>query len=190
MSSERHLFIADTHFGHNGIHEKFRTQFSSQKEHNDLIHNNILEAGDKTKTLWILGDSFFKEREFWRLDEYRKKYQQVNVVLGNHCHTGLPRYIFRVDKGGLPVFNNVNVFGVLKKFGLWLSHVPVPDYELYRGNCIHGHLHSKKVEEDIYGDWGEYEGTEEDTRYFCVSCENIDYKPISLKKIKELRGWE
>lgn len=182
---EQHLFIADTHFGHSNIHEKFRTQFESQEQHNTYIHNNILEAGDKTKTLWILGDSFLKEREFWRLDEYRKKYQQVNLLLGNHCHIGLPRYIFRVDKGGQPVFNNVNVFGVLKKFGFWLSHVPVPDYELYRGNCIHGHLHSKKVMENLPYP---YEG--EDKRYFCVSCENIDYRPISLQKIKELRGWE
>lgn len=154
---EQHLFIADTHFGHSNIHEKFRTQFESQEEHDTYIHNNILEAGDKTKTLWILGDSFLKEREFWRLDEYRKKYQQVNIVLGNHCHTGLPRYIFRVDKGGQPVFNNVNVFGVLKKFGFWLSHVPVPDYELYRGHNIHGHCVDMDTEILTTSGWKKYD---------------------------------
>lgn len=171
--TERHLFIADLHIGHSNIHEKFRTQFSTQKEHDDTIHDNIMEVASTQKTLWILGDSFFKTREFWRLAEYAKVYQKINIVLGNHCHTGLPRYALQ--------FKNVNVFGVVQKFGLWLTHVPVPDYELYRGFNIHGHLHSKKVMDRDF---------EEDDRYFCVSCENIDYKPISLSEIKRLRGWD
>lgn len=181
ISEERHVFIADTHFGHNGISDKFREQFSSDEEHNNYIHNNILEEGNRQKTLWILGDSFFKTREFWRLEEYRLKYQQVNIVLGNHCHSGLPRYALQ--------FKNVNVFGVLKKFGLWLTHVPIPDYELYRGNCIHGHLHSKQVSDDIEDRKGNIVTSLIDQRYFCVSCENIGYKPISLSEIKRLRGW-
>ena len=167
-SEDRHVFIADTHFGHNGISDKFRNQFNSDKEHNDFIHNNIMMEGCRQKTLWILGDTFFKTREFWRLEEYRRVYQQVNVILGNHCHSGLPRYALQ--------FKNVNVFGVVKRFGVWLTHVPVPEYELYRGNCIHGHLHDKKV--PVQPD-----------KYFCVSCENIDYKPISLGKIKSIMEW-
>lgn len=182
--TERHLFIADTHFGHSNIHEKFRTQFATQEEHNDTIHNNIMEAGDTQKTLWLLGDTFFKTREFWRLAEYSKVYQKVNTVLGNHCHTGLPRYALQ--------FKNVNVFGVVQKFGLWLTHVPVPDYELYRGKCIHGHLHDKKVitKKEIEDLYGTVSSKVEDDRYFCVSCENIDYKPISLGEIRRIRGWE
>lgn len=183
---EQHLFIADLHFGHNGIHEKFRTEFDSQEDHDDCIHGNILAAASTTKTLWILGDSFLKTNEFWRLEEYRLKYQQVNIILGNHCHTGLPRYALQ--------FKNVNVFGVQKKFGYWLTHVPVPYSELYRGKCIHGHTHSNKVGEWEHVEYG-FGGVEadifvEDKRYFCVSCENINYAPISLQKIKELRGWE
>lgn len=182
---ERHLFIADTHFGDTPVRRGMRKEFESDEEHNDIIHNNILSEGSTQKTLWLLGDTFTKPSEFWRLEEYRLKYQMVNVILGNHCHSGLPRYALQ--------FKNVNVFGVLKKFGFWLTHVPVPDYELYRGNCIHGHLHNKKIELEVnYAcDYEEdcYKVIE-DTRYFCVSCENIDYKPISLGEIKRLRGWE
>ena len=183
--TERHLFIADLHMGHSNIHEKFRTQFATQEEHDDTIHNNIMGVASNQKTLWILGDSFFKTSEFWRLAEYAKVYQQVMIVLGNHCHTGLPRYALQ--------FKNVNVFGVVQKFGLWLTHVPVPDYELNRGNNIHGHLHSKKVEKEVNYSCAyeeDYYLWAEDRRYFCVSCENIDYKPISLAEIKSLRGWE
>ena len=169
---ERHLFIADLHFGDTPVRRGMRKEFESDEEHNDIIHNNILSEGFTQKTLWLLGDTFTKPSEFWRLEEYRLKYQMVMVVLGNHCHTGLPRYALQ--------FKNVNVFGVVQKFGLWLTHVPVPDYELNRGNCIHGHLHSKRVMDRAF---------DEDDRYFCVSCENIDYKPISLAEIKRLRGW-
>ncbi|AKO61109.1 phosphoesterase [Pseudoalteromonas phage H101] len=170
---ERHLFIADCHFGDTPVRRGMRTQFSDDEEHNNVIHSNILEVASTQKTLWLLGDNFTKPKEFWRLSEYAKAFQQLQLLMGNHCHTGLPRYALQ--------FKNVNVFGVVQKFGLWLTHVPVPDYELYRGNCIHGHLHNEVVFDRDY---------EEDERYFCVSCENVDYKPISLAEIKRIRGWE
>jgi calcineurin-like phosphoesterase family protein len=176
-----HYFIADMHFGHNGIHEKFRTQFTSQEEHNGIIHNNILSCGGSNNVLWLLGDTFFKASEFWRLDKYAKAFQKVNIVMGNHCAHSLPRYALQ--------FKNVNVFGVVQKFGLWLTHVPIPDYELYRGNCIHGHLHDKQVSDDIEDRKGNIVTSLADQRYFCVSCENIGYKPISLGDIKAIRGW-
>ena len=104
-----HYFIADMHFGHNGIHEKFRTEFDSQEHHNNTIHSNIKTCGGANNVLWLLGDTFFKSSEFWRLDEYAKLYQKVNIVLGNHCAHSLPRYALQ--------FKNVNVFGVVQRFG-------------------------------------------------------------------------
>lgn len=174
-------FIADMHFGHNGIHEKFRTQFTSQEDHDNTIHHNILSCGGSNNVLWLLGDTFFKASEFWRLAEYAKAYQKVNIVMGNHCARSLPRYALG--------FKNVNVFGVVQKFGLWLTHIPVPGYELNRGNCIHGHLHNKQVSDDIEDRKGNIVTSLIDQRYFCVSCENIGYKPISLGAIKTIRGW-
>lgn len=177
-------FIADMHFGHSNIHEKFRTRFSTQEEHDSTIHQNILSCGGSNNVLWLLGDTFFKASHFWRLSEYAKAYQKVNIVMGNHCASSLPRYALR--------FKNVNVYGVVQKFGLWLTHVPVPDYELNRGNCIHGHMHDKKITLEINYTCDfeeEYYQTIEDKRYFCVSCENIGYKPVSLGDIKTIKGW-
>lgn len=186
--TQRTLFIGDTHFNHKRIHEKFRTQFSSDDEHDNFIHNNIIEAADTNTSLWLMGDTFFNPSGFWRLEAFRQKYQQVNIVLGNHCHNQLPRYALQ--------FKNVNVYGVQQRYGLWLSHVPVPDYELYRGNCIHGHMHSKGI--GHFKEWGNdgyallphEQPFIQDARYFCVSCENVNYKPISLNTIKEIRGWK
>lgn len=172
----KHYFIADCHFGHSNIHKKFRTQFGSDEHHNETIHQNIMNTGNKTDCLWLLGDIFFKEGEFWRLSAYAKKFQQVYYVLGNHDAKSVVRYAMQ--------HRNISVMGVEQRWGLWISHVPVPDYELYRGNCIHGHLHGKP----IMFDNGVY--TEQDDRYYCVSCEQVDYKPISLEDIKSIRGWK
>lgn len=180
--TQRTLFIGDTHFNHKRIHVKFRTQFSSDDEHDNFIYNNILEAADTNTSLWLMGDTFFNPKGFWRLEEFRKVYQQVNIVLGNHCHNQLPRYALQ--------FKNVNVFGVQQRYGLWLSHVPVPDYELYRGNCVHGHLHNKIVTEEVVDEDRYLLGEKQDNRYYCVSCEQVDYRPISLAQIKEERGWK
>ncbi|QCQ64939.1 hypothetical protein Barba33A_gp070 [Rheinheimera phage vB_RspM_Barba33A] len=81
----KHYFIADTHFGHSNIHMKFRKEFSSQEEHNETIHENIMTCGNKQDCIWLLGDIIFKESEFWRISAYAKKFQQVYYVLGNHC---------------------------------------------------------------------------------------------------------
>lgn len=180
----KHYFIADTHFGHSNIHLKFRKEFSSQEEHNETIHQNIMNTGDKCDCLWLLGDIFFKESEFWRLSEYAKKFQQVYYILGNHDAKSVVRYAVQ--------HKNISILGVEQRWGLWLTHVPVPDYELYRGNCVHGHLHGKVVQDlsmlEHYCDVTQEELI--DKRYFCVSCEQVDYKPISLDQIKEIRGWK
>lgn len=178
----KHYFIGDTHFGHSNIHLKFRKEFSSQEEHNELIHQNIMSTGNKCDCLWLLGDIFFKESEFWRLSEYSKKFQQVYYVLGNHDSKSAWRYAAQ--------HKNISILGVEQRWGLWISHVPIPDYELYRGNSIHGHMHSKIVVDKEVGEfYPELEGSA-DQRYFCVSCEQVDYKPISLNQIKEIRGWK
>ena len=180
----KHYFIADCHYGHSNIHLKFRKEFSSQEEHNETIHQNIMATGNKQDCLWLLGDIVFKESEFWRISEYAKKFQQVYLVLGNHDLASLPRYALQ--------HKNVGVYGVQNRWGLWMSHVPIPDYELYRGNSIHGHMHDKVVQDlsllDHCSDYTDQDIT--DTRYFCVSCEQVDYKPISLDNIKEIRGWK
>lgn len=160
----RVLLIADTHFGHNGISEKFRTEFSSDLDHDETIYHNIMEGASKRDELWLLGDVCFKEREFWRLREMSLYYQSVHIIMGNHEHKGLPWYC---------TTHSVKIHGALKKWGYWLTHIPVHPQELYRGKNIHGHVHKNSVK---------------DPNYFNVSCENVGYKPISLQEIKQRLG--
>ena len=155
-------FIGDCHFGHNGISNKFRKEFSSDEEHNEVIHQNILSVRGGNNQLWLLGDIFFKQSEFWRLGEYAKAFQNVHITLGNHCH---PQTFIEARK-----YKNVKIWGIVKKYGLWISHAPIHECELYRGKCLHGHTHSKSVGHPDY---------------VCVSCEQVGYTPISLEGVME-----
>lgn len=159
-------FIGDTHFGHNKISEKFRKHFTSDEEHNQTIHDNILTCSGKNNQLWLLGDIFFNQKELWRLGEYARHFQNVHLVLGNHCHP----YSFMEAKK----FNNVRIHGIVKKCGMWITHAPVHPMELRGIGNVHGHTHNVQMLID----------NEVDTRYTCVSCEQVDYKPISLEEVK------
>lgn len=161
--------IGDTHFGHNGISKKFRQEFSTDEEHNNTIHNNILACAGKKNHLWILGDVCFKEEHFRKLWEYSLSFQTVNICLGNHEHKRLVEFCVQHDIG---------VHGIVKKWGYWLSHAPIHPQELYRGKNIHGHVHTNSVKH--IGDL-----VYEDDSYFNVSCENIGYKPITLQEVRE-----
>lgn len=159
----KNLILGDCHYGHGDISKKFRTQFSSDKEHDGSIHEAILAASGKRNNLYLLGDIFFKQTTFWRLDEYSKHYQNVHITLGNHDHKLLSRYATQ--------FDNVYCHGITKRWKMWLSHAPIHPQELYRGNSIHGHTHANTVP---------------DARYFNASCENVGYKPITLQEIQEV----
>ena len=156
-------FMGDLHFGHNGISEKFRTQFGSDEDHHEAIHSNVMDCAGKRNNLYLLGDVFFKQEHFTKLDDYAKNFDQVWLFLGNHDAKSIVRYAM-----GFP---NVNCFGLYKRFGYWLSHAPIHPQELYRGYSIHGHVHTNTVP---------------DARYLNVSCENVNYKPIELDEIRAI----
>lgn len=159
----KQLFIGDTHYGHNGISEKFRQCFSSDEEHHETIHDNICSVSNKRNSLYLMGDIAFKTEQFWRIAEYAKLNEQVFVVLGNHDHHGLWRFCADLD--------NVTVMGIEKRYRFWLSHAPIHPQELYRAWNIHGHVHNNTVP---------------DARYFNVSCEAVNYAPISLQEIRDV----
>lgn len=154
--------IGDTHYGHTRINEKFRQQFSSEEDHNETIHQNIMACAGKTNHLWLLGDVVLSEKHFYKLCQYTLYFDTVNITLGNHDHKELAPYC---------VQHGIKVHGIVKKWGFWVSHAPIHPQELYRGLCIHGHTHENNVPDD---------------HYFSVSCENVGYKPIKLQDIKDV----
>jgi calcineurin-like phosphoesterase family protein len=153
-------FISDTHFGHKNIlkYEAERRPFNSIEEHDEVLIQNWNSCVKKNDTIWHLGDVCFGANT---LDRVIPRLNGVKrLVLGNHDCYPMDLY--------LKYFNKV--FGVVYFKEFVLSHVPVhPNHVRVRYN-LHGHLHSKSVG---------------DGRYFNISVEHHNLKPINLDTVRE-----
>jgi len=168
----RLLFTSDLHLGHNNIC-KYRTQFSSPEEHNEIIFDNLATNVEKRDTLYLLGDIAFSLSWLERISSINCKHKLL--VCGNHDleHGITMRHL-------VAYYDDVKT--LFSKRNNWISHCPIHEQEL-RGRVlnIHGHLHGSTVK----GSEGE-----EDPRYFNVCVEHTGYKPISYTEIKERGVYE
>jgi calcineurin-like phosphoesterase family protein len=151
------FFIADLHFGHENM-AKRRGFFDAEHMAEYIIAqwNSVVNKND---TVWVLGDITMEKKSGY--EKLSRLKGHINVVLGNHDR--------RQDVPEL--LNYVNsVCGMVKFRNMILTHCPIHPSELYRFAVnIHGHVHEKSLR---------------DKRYFNVSCEALDYKPIQYSEIK------
>lgn len=147
--------VGDTHFGHKGV-TRFRPMFSSDQDHDLTILENINSVVNKRDTLWMLGDIAFNNEAIKLLGEIRTK--NINVILGNHDLKDKMLWVRYAN----------NVFGAIKRNRMWWTHIPIHPQELRGIPNVHGHCHNKPID---------------DPWYFCVSLEQIDYKPIMLHDV-------
>lgn len=161
-------FVGDLHLGHKNIC-KYRPQFISPEEHDKFVTGSVLSVANKRDNLWLMGDCFFTEESLESLRLFKKSFQQVNLVLGNHDTDNQERQnnIKIMIKEDL--VNNVHSLVSYK--GYWLSHAPIHPEELRGKKNIHGHCHTYVISD-----------TE---NYKCVSLEQINFKPICLEELIE-----
>jgi calcineurin-like phosphoesterase family protein len=188
------FFIADTHFGHRNIIRFEQTKpfrpFETIEEHDEELIRRWNEVVKPNDVVWHLGDVAFGKKALAlcaRLNGSKR------LIMGNHDAYPTRRY--------LEYFSQV--YGAFACDGYLLTHVPVHRQQLERvgwgnGN-IHGHLHTKRVMvgrpikfamgipdgpmgHGISTDMG----LEVDPRYFCVSVEQLDLRPISFDELKKL----
>lgn len=155
----RKFIISDTHFGHKRIleFEAAARPFATIQEHDWMLvqkWNTVVKPKD---TVWHLGDVFFGVDGHTILASLNglKK-----LVLGNHDHYRMEIYQRYFSK----------IYGAAQEQGCILTHIPVHPEQLekrYRLN-IHGHKHSKKID---------------DNRYVCVSAEHTGLAPILLDSV-------
>ena len=159
-------FIADLHLGHTNM--ALHRGFSSVEEHDEYViakYNSVVHKRDVT---YILGDvTMEKSSPYPLLDRLNGV---KHVVLGNHDRRqDVKKLLEHVE----------SVAGMIQYKGVMLTHCPIHPMELdYRFNKnIHGHIHGKVVMKMLDG-WEVI-----DERYFCVSCEQVDYKPKTLEEL-------
>lgn len=161
----RVLFISDTHFGHKNI-TRYRP-FETVEAHDQFVFKSIMDEVTKRDILWILGDICMNIDSLHYVSEIKQAVAKFCICLGNHDK----------DKGsacynaGLSVQCMADeVHGMSSRYGYWLSHAPIHPNELRGKKNIHGHDHGLSLK---------------DENYINVCCEALDYKPVSLQKLRK-----
>ena len=159
---------ADLHLGHKGVagwrgYEDFR-------DHDNMIIKNWNSVVGKNDTVIIPGDLTMSKKP---IDTLRLLNGRKIVVGGNHDTRGHTSKILEYVDGYV---------GAYEYKGYIITHIPVHPMCLdrYKGN-IHGHLHEKLVfRQPMFGS-----KPIKDHRYFNVSLEQIEYKPIAFTALVE-----
>ena len=179
------FFIADTHFNHSDIIKYCNRPFiSSEDQTNKLIENwnNTVKDED---TVFVLGDFFFfYNPKEWDETNTRifvsetKECERILSQLNGHKHLIKGNHDVRSNEQYSEMgFEFVSPYPIVYDNLFILSHEPLllsqttPYFNLY------GHVHSDARFTDT-------------STSKCVSVERINYKPVSLEKVKfEIETW-
>lgn len=161
-------FISDMHFDDKNVLMYFRPEFDNIEDMNDLIINNWNKIVTDKDTIYILGD--IGNYKYLKMLKGNKI-----IILGNHDNA----------EDLIKIQPNIKFYDkpIILDY-MFLSHEPIPflTKQIPYLN-IHGHLHNFNYRENMSINW--YDGN----RYFNVSCENINYTPISLNEIIKIIGY-
>lgn len=157
-------FIADTHFNHANIIKYCNRPFDNINEMNEYIIKKWNSVVKNVDTVYHLGDVGFGS-----LQEVKGLVQRLNgtkiLLRGNHD--------FKI---GVNTWKEIGFSQVYKKKiildNLLLTHAPSEEVEENQIN-IFGHIHDKPLDERF-----------DKKNHICVSCDVIDYTPISIKIIQ------
>jgi calcineurin-like phosphoesterase family protein len=114
----------------------------------------------KKDTLWILGDVIWSAADIAWINCLNSG--NIKIVLGNHD----PEASIFIDNG-------YKCYGALKKYGFWLTHIPIHPQEMRDLNNIHGHIHNP--------DKGLKDG-----RYFNVNWD-FHHRPLEINEIRSMQ---
>ena len=159
-------FIADLHLSHANM--ATRRGFSTVEQHDEHIIEKWNSVVHKRDVTYILGDiTMEKSAPYHLLDRLNGL---KHVVMGNHDRRQDVRKLLEHVE---------SVAGMIQYKGIFLTHCPIHSDELNYGitKNIHGHIHDKVVMKMLDG-W-----EIPDERYFCVSCEQVDYLPKTLEEL-------
>lgn len=155
-------FIADTHFNHKNIIKYCNRPFKNSKEMNEYIVNKWNSVVTKGDIVYHLGDVGFGST-----DELKELVCRLNgtkiLIRGNHDY-----------KRGVNGWKEVEFSEVYKKKlilgDLILTHEPIEVEKNYIN--VFGHIHDKPLDKRF-----------NKNNHICVSCDVIEYTPISIEKI-------
>jgi calcineurin-like phosphoesterase family protein len=167
------FLIADLHFGDSDMCNLVKENghplrpFKSVEEHDATLIENwnkvVTHPSDK---VYVLGDVAQNRKD---IENFGKLNGKKILIKGNHDIYEMKEYAkYFKDIRGTHRLEN----------GILMSHIPVHPSTFGKAHKVnvHGHIHDKRVTPagDRYPD----------IRYFCVSCEHINYTPMELGAIE------
>ena len=176
------FFVSDLHLSHEGILKGHRgTIFSSVKEHNETILDNIfslLKPGDR---LYHLGDLAWKypNEDYQELFNMFRKYRiELHLTIGNHD---------RPTQWKHKAIKSVSYMKEIKveKQSITLCHYPLVVWNKshYGSWNLHGHIHYEDATWNKALDLSEYDSSLQGKK-LNVNTELNDFKPWSFEEVK------
>lgn len=171
------FMAADLHLGHAGMVNFKRDDgvtpqrpWATIEEHDDAIISNWNKVVRPKDKVFVLGDVVINRRclpTLARLNGIK------TLIMGNHDVMRADEYLIYFDR----------IYGCKEHDNALLSHMPVHENQMYRYKYnVHGHMHHHYVE---VASVSYNKKPMRDTRYRCVSLEQIDYTPISWEMLKK-----
>lgn len=156
---------SDNHFGHENIIKYCKRPFKNANVMNKMMIDLWNITVDKGDTVYILGD-FTLVRNFEQIKNWTGKLNGTkHLILGNHDELKPFRYI---DCGFASVHTSLLVDG------FYMAHDPAVKTALPKDSVLlHGHVHCLWRDELNKG-------------LINVGVDVWEYKPVNIKKLKEL----
>jgi calcineurin-like phosphoesterase family protein len=161
-------FISDTHFGHKGsLTWPKERPFTTVEEMNETIINNWNNTVSKEDTVYFLGDFAYKTSKSIIRKILNRLNGNIIFIKGNH--DGVVLKVNETLKRFPPVYDILKI--EYEGIDFILCHYPLYSWQNKKRGSIHLHGHTHENNPDIKGN------------IFNVSCENINYTPISIVDI-------
>lgn len=159
------FFISDLHMFHHNIIKYTRPQFDNLDEMRETIIDAYNSRVGPKDVCYIVGDAAFQKNKLWIMDRFNGT---KKLVLGNHDHDTIESYGH--------YFKSVHGMVHIGKSTI-ITHCPIhpAQFEGRFTRNIHGHVHLKTLP---------------DKRYINVSCEVLNFIPLSWEEIKDRYGAE
>jgi hypothetical protein len=170
--------IADLHMGDEDMCKLVKADghplrpFSTIEEHDETIIANWNKVVPKDARVYVLGDIAQKKSDIPKIG--RLNGSRKILIAGNHDIYPTSEYI--------KYFKDIRATHRLEN-GILMSHIPIHPNTFGKAHKVnvHGHIHDKRVKKEEWSSIGMMR--EIDQRYFCVSCEHINYTPIDITEI-------
>jgi calcineurin-like phosphoesterase family protein len=179
------FLIADLHFGDEDMCTLVKDDghpirpFKSVEEHDATLIENwnkvVTHPSDK---VYVLGDVAQKRKD---IENFGKLNGKKILIKGNHDIYEMKEYA--------KYFKDIRATHRLEN-GILMSHIPVHPSTFGKAHKVnvHGHIHDKRV---MLGGFNPMGLIIIDPRYFCVSCEHINYTPMELGAVEiEVFGFD